>query len=115
MIMNNCIFCKIAKKEIPADILIDDVDFLVFKDINPKAPIHFLIIPKKHLGSVNALTSQDLEIIGKLILKAKSVAELSGVSKSGYRLIFNVGKDAGMEVNHLHLHFLAGKPLNFNF
>ena len=60
-------------------------------------------------------SKNDLEIIGKLILKAKSVAELSGVSKSGYRLIFNIGKDAGVEVNHLHLHFLAGKPLNFNF
>lgn len=107
----DCIFCKIVSKEIPADILIDDIEFLVFKDINPKAPVHLLIIPKKHLGSVDVLTPQDSEIIGKLILKAKSVAELSGVSKSGYRLIFNVGKDAGMEVSHLHLHLLAGKPL----
>lgn len=111
----DCIFCKIVNKEIPADILMEDVEFLVFKDINPKAPVHFLIIPKKHLGSVDSLSPQDSEIIAKLILKARSAAEKFGVSKSGYRLIFNVGKDAGMEVSHLHLHLLAGKPLRFEF
>lgn len=106
----DCIFCKIINKEIPADILIEGNEFLVFKDISPKAPIHLLIIPKKHFGPVDALSDQDLEIAGKIILKAKSAAEFIGVSNSGYRLIFNVGKDAGMEVEHLHLHLLAGKP-----
>ena len=91
----------------------EDVEFLVFKDVNPKAPIHFLIIPKKHLGSVDTLSPRDSETISKLILKAKLAAEQLGVSKSGYRLVFNVGKDAGMEVNHLHLHLLAGKLLKF--
>lgn len=86
---------------------------MVFKDIAPKAPIHFLIIPKKHIGSVDTLSINDSNTISKLILKAKSAAESSGVSKSGYRLIFNVGEDAGMEVNHLHLHLLAGKLLKF--
>ena len=89
----------------------EDDEFLVFKDINPKAPVHFLVIPKKHLGPVDTLSAQDSESISNIILKAKSAAELSDVAKSGYRLVFNVGRDAGMEVNHLHLHFLAGKLL----
>ncbi len=109
----DCIFCKIVNKEIPADILMEDDEFLVFKDINPKAPVHFLIIPKKHLGPINTLSVQDSESISNIILKAKLAAELSGVAKSGYRLVFNVGKDAGMEVSHLHLHLLGGKPLMF--
>ncbi|MDP2638549.1 MAG: histidine triad nucleotide-binding protein [Candidatus Azambacteria bacterium] len=108
-----CIFCKIANKEIPAEIISEDERFVVFKDINPKASIHFLIIPKGHLGPISALGEQDKEIIGDIILKAKEIAENIGVAKSGYRLIFNVGKDAGMEVDHLHLHFLAGKIPGF--
>lgn len=113
--MNNCIFCKILKKEILADIVSEDVDFLVFKDINPKAPIHLLIIPKVHAGPVNTLNEDNRDLIGDLVLKAKETAEDIKVSEKGYRLIFNVGKDAGMEVNHLHLHLLAGKLLKFEF
>lgn len=111
--MNNCIFCKIVKEEIPADVILEDEQFLVFKDINPKAPIHLLIIPKAHAGPVNTLNEGNRDLIGDLVLKAKETAETIGVSENGYRLIFNVGKDAGMEVNHLHLHLLAGKPLKF--
>lgn len=110
----DCIFCKIANKEIPADILMEDGEFLVFKDINPKTPVHLLIIPRKHCGSISDLSDHDREMAGKIILKAKSAAEVAGVSKNGYRLIFNVGKDAGMEIEHLHLHLLAGKSLNFS-
>ncbi|MBI4919779.1 histidine triad nucleotide-binding protein [Candidatus Azambacteria bacterium] len=111
--MESCIFCKIANKEISSEIVSEDENFVVFKDINPKAPIHFLIIPKAHIGPVNTLKAEDKDIAGGLVLKAKEVAEKIGVSGSGYRLIFNVGKDAGMEVDHLHLHLLAGKPLKF--
>lgn len=111
--MNNCIFCKIVKKEIPAEIVSEDNDFVVFKDINPKAPIHLLIVPKIHFGPVNTLKEQDRDVASRLILKAKEVAEKIGISENGYRLIFNVGKDAGMEVDHLHLHLLAGKLPNF--
>lgn len=111
--MNKCIFCKIANKEIPSDIVSEDDNFLAFKDIKPKAPIHVLIIPKSHIGPVNTLGLSDEEAVGKLILKAKEVALKIGVSENGYRLIFNVGRDAGMEVDHLHLHLLAGKPLKF--
>ena len=111
----DCIFCKIANKEIPSEIVSEDESFVVFKDINPKAPVHLLIIPKAHIGPVNTLGAQDKEIISGIVLKAKEMAEKIGVSENGYRLIFNVGKDAGMEVDHLHLHLLAGKPLKFEF
>lgn len=108
-----CVFCKIANREIEIEIILEDKDFIIFKDINPKAPIHFLIIPKTHIGPVNTLSYNDRELVGGLILKAKEAAEKIGVSSSGYRLIINVGKDAGMEVEHLHLHLLAGKLLKF--
>ena len=112
--MKDCLFCKIANKEIPSEIISEDESFVVFKDINPKAPIHLLIIPKIHIGPINAIEVKDREIISGLILKAKEIAGKMGVSENGYRLIFNVGRDAGMEVNHLHLHLLAGKPLKFS-
>jgi len=113
--MKDCLFCKIAKKEIKSEIISEDESFVVFKDINPKAPIHLLIIPKTHIGPISSLNSSGEEIVGKLILKAKEIAEKIGVSENGYRLVFNVGRDAGMEVDHLHLHLLAGKPLKFEF
>lgn len=113
--MNNCIFCKIVSREIPADILAEDVEFLIFKDINPKAPVHLIIIPKMHLGPVSALGVENKNLLGGLILKAKEVAANIGVLENGYRLVFNIGRDAGMEVDHLHLHMLAGKSLKFEF
>jgi len=111
--MKYCIFCKIINREIPSEIISEDESFVVFKDINPKAPIHLLIIPKIHIGAVNTLEVKDKDIISGLILKAKEIAGEMGVSENGYRLIFNVGKDAGMEVSHLHLHLLAGKIFDF--
>jgi len=110
----NCIFCKIAEKEIKSEVISEDKNFVVFKDINPKAPIHLLIIPKKHIGPINAIGEKDKEIISGLILKARETAEKMDISENGYRLIFNIGRDAGMEINHLHLHLLAGKPLKFS-
>ena len=110
-----CIFCKIANKEIKSEIISEDEKFIVFKDINPKAPVHLLIIPKRHLGPINNLKPEDRSVLGDLILKAKEIAEKMGISENGYRLIFNVGHDAGMEIDHLHLHLLAGKPLKFEF
>ncbi|MDO8574733.1 MAG: histidine triad nucleotide-binding protein [bacterium] len=108
----NCVFCKIISKEIPADIVAEDDDFVVFKDINPKAPVHLIIIPKTHLGPISSLGGENKNLLGGLILKAKEAAANVGVSGNGYRLIFNVGRDAGMEIDHLHLHLLAGKSLN---
>ena len=104
----DCIFCKIAKKELPADIVCEDNKFIAFKDIHPKAPIHILIIPKEHIISVEHITSEDKELIGELILVAQKIAREQGVAKVGYKLLFNVGKGGGQVVEHLHLHLLAG-------
>jgi len=109
--MADCIFCKIVKKEIPAKIIYEDNKFIAFEDIEPKAPIHLLIIPKKHILTVNTIKPQDAGLVGKLVLVAKKLAEERKVSVSGYRLIFNIGKNAGQTVDHLHLHLLAGKKL----
>ncbi len=111
--MKNCIFCKIAKKEIPSEIVYEDEKFIAFKDIEPKAPLHLLIIPKKHILSVDHLGLEDKELIGELFLTAQKIAREKNVVESGYRLIFNIGKDAGQTVDHLHLHLLGGKKLPF--
>lgn len=107
----SCIFCKIADKEIKANIVYEDKKIMAFKEIEPKAPLHLLIIPKKHIFSVDSLKSRDKELIGELILAAQKIAKENGVSKTGYRLIFNVGRDAGQTIKHLHLHLLGGKKL----
>lgn len=109
----NCIFCKIVNKEVPADIVYEDDQVTVFKDIEPKAPIHLLIIPKKHIPSVDHLGKGDRELIGELFLAAQRLAKESKIDKTGYRLIFNVGKDAGQTIDHLHLHLMGGKKLLF--
>ena len=108
-----CLFCKIAKREIPSEIIYEDEKILAFKDIEPKAPTHLLIIPKKHIPSVDHLGKGDRELIGELFLVAQRLAKESKIDKTGYRLIFNVGKDAGQTIDHLHLHLLGGKKLLF--
>ena len=107
----NCIFCKIINKEIPADIVYQDDEIIAFKDIAPVAPVHLLIIPKKHILSVNNLELEDKELIGRLFLTARKIAKEQDVSETGYRLVINVGKDAGQTVEHLHLHLLGGEKL----
>jgi histidine triad (HIT) family protein len=106
-----CIFCKIIKKEIPAEIVYQNEEIMAFKDVEPKAPIHFLIIPKKHIPSVEDFKKEDRALIGELCLVARKLASEYKISGTGYRLIFNIGKDAGQTVNHLHLHLLGGKKL----
>ena len=108
----SCLFCKIADKELPSEIVYQDDNFFAFKDINPVAPVHILIIPKKHIETVEHIGPEDRELIGELFLTAKKVAKLQGVSESGYRLSFNVGKNAGQAVDHLHLHLIGGKKLS---
>lgn len=105
---NDCVFCKIAKKEIPKDIVWEDEDVIVFNDINPKAPIHLLVVLKRHIKSINYLTEGDLSIAGRLILTAKKVAENKGFADKGYKLVFNVGLGGGQIIDHIHLHILAG-------
>ncbi|MFQ6049845.1 MAG: histidine triad nucleotide-binding protein [Candidatus Paceibacterales bacterium] len=106
--MKNCIFCKIANEKASAEIVHKDERFIAFKDINPKAPLHLLIVPKKHIPSVNHLGDQDRELIGELFLLAQKIARDQGVAENGYKLVFNVGKGGGQLIDHLHLHLLAG-------
>ena len=112
--MKQCIFCKIVKKEIPADIIYQDDKIMAFKDIMPVAPVHFLIVPKKHIIFVNGLKAKDKELVGHMFLTAQKIAKKQGVSETGYRLVINVGRDAGQTVDHLHLHLLGGKKLPFS-
>lgn len=107
--MKDCTFCKIVKGEMESEIVYQDDDFCVFKDVNPKAPIHLLIVPKKHIKSVNEL--DEVNLAGKLVLLAKKLAQKQGIAKSGYRLIINTGPDSGQIVDHLHLHLFGGRPL----
>ncbi|MFH1462644.1 MAG: histidine triad nucleotide-binding protein [bacterium] len=109
--MSECIFCKIISKEAPAGIIYENENILVFKDIAPKAPIHILIIPKKHIPSINHLELEDRALVGELLLTAKRIAKEQGIAETGFRLVFDTGKDAGQTVEHLHLHLLGGARL----
>ncbi len=105
-----CVFCKIANKEIKAEILYESEDILAFKDIHPAAPVHVLIIPKKHIEGINFLgeTEEEILLAGKMIITAKKLAEKAGIGEKGYKLLFRVGRDGGQEVAHIHLHLLGG-------
>jgi len=107
--MTDCIFCKIAEKQIPATIRYEDDDFVAFDDIKPKAKTHILLIPKRHIHSVAALEESDEALMGKMIMTAKKVAIEAGLDS--FRLVFNSGNDAGAEVDHIHLHILGGNKL----
>ncbi len=108
---DECIFCRIAREETKADIVFDGGDTIFFRDIHPKAKIHIVGIPKKHLSSLNDLHGDDHSLIGKLLHEAGHVAEELGIKESGYRVLTNVGRDAGQEVQHLHFHILGGESL----
>ena len=110
--MNNCIFCKIIDKKMDAKIVFEDNDVLAFKDIHPLAPVHILVIPKKHIVSINDITEQDQALMGKLILTARNIAQELGIMEAGYKLLFRVGKNGGQEVDHIHLHLIGGAPLH---
>ena len=107
--MQDCIFCKIIKGEIPAAKVYEDEEILAFKDIHPAAPIHILIIPKKHIASLTQIEKEDEAVIGKIYTVINQIAEEQGVLDKGYRVIVNCGKDGGQEVLHLHFHLLAGR------
>lgn len=107
--MDECVFCKIIKKELPSEIIYEEEDFIVIKDINPKADLHFLIIPKKHIPSLLAFGEEDKLLLSKMILASKELAKKFDISKDGYKLAINIGKGGGQLVEHFHIHFLAGK------
>lgn len=109
--MENCLFCKIIKGDILSTKVYEDEEVYAFKDINPEAPVHILVVPKKHISSINEIEDEDRELIGKIFISIKKIAKEQGVEQSGYRVVSNCGKDAGQTVMHLHFHILAGKDL----
>ena len=111
--MSDCLFCKIVSGDIQGDIVHQDDEILAFRDINPQAPTHILIIPKKHIATVNDLAEEDQQLIGKLFSDAKALAKQEGLSERGYRLVMNCNADAGQTVFHIHLHLLGGRTMKW--
>jgi histidine triad (HIT) family protein len=109
--MTDCLFCKIAAGEIPATTVYSDAQVVAFRDINPQAPVHVLVIPKVHYPNIGEVAAADPALVGSLVTAARNIAATEGSAESGYRLIFNTGPDAGQTVSHAHLHLLAGKKL----
>ncbi len=105
---NDCLFCQIVNQKVPSEFLYEDDDLVVFRDIHPAAPVHLLIVPKKHIRSINDLQKDDGEIISALFMIGKEMAKKQGVNKSGYKLLFNVEKGGGQVIFHLHLHLIGG-------
>ncbi len=111
--MTDCLFCKIRDGEIPGDIVFENENMLAFRDVNPQAPTHILIIPKKHISTVNDLEESDEGIMGKLFHTAKLIAAQQSVSDDGYRLVVNCNEKAGQTVFHIHMHLLAGRAMTW--
>lgn len=107
----DCIFCKIAHKDIPSKLVYEDDEVLAFDDINPEAPVHVLVIPKKHIASFNELTEADGLLLGKMMLIMQKIAEEKGIAQSGYRIVNNCGEQGGQTVGHLHFHLLGGREM----
>jgi histidine triad (HIT) family protein len=111
--MKNCIFCKIIAGEIPCKKIYEDDEKLAFHDINPKAPVHFLVIPKKHIETLMDLQADDAELAGRLIHQAQELAKQLGCEQKGGRFVINAKADGGQTVDHLHIHFLGGRALGW--
>jgi len=111
--MSEDLFLKIINREIPADIVLENDEILAFRDVNPQAPVHILIIPKKHIRTINDLEATDAELVGKLFLAAKEIANLEGLAEAGYRVVMNCNEGAGQSVFHIHLHLLGGRALGW--
>ncbi len=109
----DCLFCRIADKKIPSKIVLEDTQVLAFEDVNPQAPVHILIIPRKHIEKVSDLKESDADIISRLVLTAENIAKEKGVEESGYRIVMNCNRDAGQAVWHLHLHLLGGRKFSW--
>jgi histidine triad (HIT) family protein len=111
--MTDCLFCKIVQKSIPAKIVYEDDQTLAFDDINPQAPVHTLIIPKKHLAAVQDCRDEESALLAQLLVTCANIAKQKGLSQSGYRIVTNTGRDAGQTVFHLHLHVLGGRHMRW--
>jgi histidine triad (HIT) family protein len=111
--VTDCLFCKIIAGDIPAEVVYEDEQVLAFRDIGPQAPTHVLVIPKKHIATLNDLQDSDAELVGRMMLAAKAVAEKEGIAEAGYRTVFNCNAGAGQTVFHIHLHILGGRPMSW--
>jgi histidine triad (HIT) family protein len=111
--MTDCLFCKIARREIPATLVYEDERVAAFQDINPQAPTHILVIPKRHIATLNDLSTEDDQLVGELVRRAGAIAAERGLSAGGYRTVFNTNRDAGQTVFHIHLHLLGGRAMTW--
>lgn len=111
--MSDCLFCRMVKGEIKPDVVYEDEDVLAFRDLNPQAPLHVLVIPKLHLATLNDLDETHAALMGKLFLAARKVAEQEGLAERGYRTVINCNAEAGQSVYHVHLHVLAGRAMHW--
>jgi histidine triad (HIT) family protein len=109
----SCLFCRIIAREIPASIVFEDDRMIAFNDINPQAPTHVLIVPKRHIETLNALEPGDDQLVGELARRAAAIARERGFSDRGYRVVFNTNREAGQTVFHIHLHLLGGRPMTW--
>ncbi|MBI3956514.1 MAG: histidine triad nucleotide-binding protein [Candidatus Kerfeldbacteria bacterium] len=107
----DCLFCDIAKKRQASDMVFEDSELVAIRDINPKARVHLLIVPKRHLPSLAAATADDSQLLGRLLYRATLLAEQEGVDQSGYKVVINTGRHGGQVVDHLHIHLLGGEPV----
>jgi histidine triad (HIT) family protein len=111
--MSDCIFCKIVSGDIPAKIVYEDEQCVAFRDINPQAPTHILVIPRRHIETTSDVTDADATLIGHLTIAAAKIAEQEGIAESGYRMVWNCRSDAGQEVYHIHLHLFGGRKMQW--
>lgn len=111
MAADACLFCKLISGDIPADIVYQDDEVFAFRDVNPQAPVHILVIPKQHIATINEAEAGHAVLLGKLILAAKGIARDEGIADRGYRLVNNCNEDGGQSVFHIHIHLLGGRSM----
>lgn len=111
--MRDCIFCRVAKKEVPAKIAFEDDDLVAFEDLHPQAPVHLLLIPKKHISTLDKINAEDQVLLGKLLWAAKEIARKKKIAEPGFRLVLNCNPDGGQLVYHLHMHLMGGRQMHW--
>lgn len=111
--MSDCIFCRIVERTLPSRVVHEDDQAIAFEDVNPQAPVHILIIPRRHVASLEELSVADASLLGHLMLTSARIAKQKGLAESGHRLVVNTGREGGQTVFHLHLHLLGGRPMNW--
>jgi histidine triad (HIT) family protein len=109
--MEDCLFCKIVNKDVPAELIFEDDRIIAFNDINPQAPVHILIIPKEHFASLNDVPEEKKDLLSHILLRARQIAQNIGIQENGYRIVLNTARDSGQEVFHIHFHLLGGRRM----